>query len=221
MLPGYPLFLKDDQVFCMVGFLRKTCFYGLLIVSGWVCLGGQAASAANELASTPLSSGTTISPTSSAMPAVTLSTEPFVSPLSKGKFKIVSGFGKRLVPGDETKKMEIHEGIDIAVTPGALVRAARSGKVLFAGFSKMYASRADKTDQNHLVIVRHADGMSSRYVHLDSLRIRPMQEVASGQVLGTASASDEWTEPVLHFEIREANGKPVDPKPLLLPELKL
>jgi len=172
---------------------------------------------ADQPYATPSSSVTVSSPssTSSAMPAVTLSTEPFVSPLGRGKMKIVSGFGKRPVPGDATKT-EMHEGIDIAVTPGALVRASRPGKVLFAGFSKAYASRADKTDQNHLVIVRHADGMSSRYVHLDSLRVRPMQEVASGQVLGTASESDEWTAPVLHFEIREANGKPIDPKPLLV-----
>jgi murein DD-endopeptidase MepM/ murein hydrolase activator NlpD len=199
--------------------MRKTLLFSSLTL-GLAGLGIRCACAADELPyATPVSSAAAaspvaLSPTSSAMPVVALSTEPFVSPLGKGKFKIVSGFGKRPVPTDATKT-ENHEGIDIAVLAGAPIRAARSGKILFAGFSKAYASRIDKTDQNRLVIVRHADGMSSRYVHLDSLRVRPMQEVTAGQVLGTAAESDEWTESVLHFEIREVNGTPVNPRPLL------
>lgn len=198
----------------MFYFVRDSFIYASLVVSGLICLGVRPTSAADESYSTPSASITVVSPTSSAMPAVMLSTEPFVSPLGKGKIKIVSGFGQRAVPGDAVKT-EMHEGIDLAIAPGSPVRAARSGKVLFAGFSRTYASRADKTDQNRLVIIRHVDGMSSRYVHLDSLRVRPMQDVVAGQMLGTAAASDEWTEPVLHFEIREANGKPINPEPLL------
>ena len=41
--------------------------------------------------------------------------------------------------------------------------------------------------------------MSTRYVHLNSLKIQPRQMVTSGQVIGTTAESDEWTEPVLHF----------------------
>jgi murein DD-endopeptidase MepM/ murein hydrolase activator NlpD len=188
------------------------------VLGSWVVLSfsSGALGASDQPFALPFSSATlTTSTDTLTAPAVIISTEPFVSPLGKGKIKIVSGFGKRHVPSDAVK-MEVHEGIDIAVTPGTLVRATRSGKVLFAGFSKAYASRADKTDQNHLVIVGHANGMSSRYVHLDSLRVRPMQMVVAGDVLGTASASDEWTVPVLHFEIRQASGKPVDPRPLIM-----
>lgn len=146
--------------------------------------------------------------------------EPFLSPVGKGKVKVVSPFGKRPVPTDPTKtKMEMHEGVDFATAPGTPVRVARSGQVLFAGFSKAYASRADKTDQSHLVIVRHADRMSTRYVHLNSLKVRSMQEVLAGDIVGTAGESDEWTEPVLHFEIRAANGKALNPK-LFLAEVK-
>jgi len=70
----------------------------------------------------------------------------------------------------------------------------------------MYVSRADKTDQHRLVIVRHADGMSSRYVHLKHAACETGQDVQSGQVLGVLAESDEWTEPVLHFEIRDLRG---------------
>lgn len=113
--------------------------------------------------------------------------------------------------------VENHEGIDYAADPGTPVRVARAGKVLFAGFSKVYASRVDKKDQSRFVIVRHADGKSSRYVHLATLRVRPMQEVKAGDILGTAAASDEWTSPVVHFEIRAADGVAVNPAPLLAP----
>ncbi len=95
-----------------------------------------------------------------------------------------------------------------APVPGPIVRASRSGKVLFAGFAKMYASRTDKTDQSRFVIIRHPDGKSTRYVHLSGLRIKPGQDVKQGQPIGVLAESDEWTEPVLHFEIRNVQGQP-------------
>jgi len=145
--------------------------------------------------------------------AALLLDEPFVNPFGTKKPKIVSGFGKRDIPNQPAPEM--HEGIDYAAPAGTVVRAARSGKVIFAGFSKMYASREDKTEQNRFVIIRHADGKSSRYVHLNVLRVRPGQQVQSGQPIGVLAESDEWTEPVLHFEIRDVQGQPVDPKKMI------
>ncbi len=138
---------------------------------------------------------------------------PFARPVSAkigGKTtKVVSGFGKRKVPGSD--QVEPHDGIDFVVPPEANVKAAQDGKVLFAGYSSAYVSRADKKDKNHLVIIQHADGKSTRYVHLERLRVRPGAQVKTGDVIGTTSNSDEWTVPVLHFEIREANGKALNP----------
>lgn len=141
--------------------------------------------------------------------------EPFVSPVGALKGRIVSRFGQRRVPGDPVK-LEWHHGIDLRVKPNDPIRASRSGKVIFVGYSKTYVSRQDKTDQQHLVIVLHKDGKSSRYVHLNLLKVRPLQEVQAGDVLGTAVESDEWTEPVLHFEIRDASGKALNPEKLLV-----
>lgn len=137
---------------------------------------------------------------------------PLPSRVKSGVVKIVSDFGLR--PGPD-QKPENHEGVDFAAPPGTPVKASRSGKVLFAGFSKSYTQRADKKQQNRLIIVRHADGMSTRYVHLGTLKVRPPQEVAQGDVLGTVDASDEGVTPVLHFEIRDAGGVPLDPMSLL------
>ncbi len=163
---------------------------------------------------TVLSSATLMGSTTGAA----LLEEPFVNPFGTKMPKIVSGFGKRDVPATlltqgTTGQMlkEVHEGVDYRALTGSAVRAARSGKVIFAGFSKMYVSRADKTDQNRLVIIRHADGKSSRYVHLSALRVKPGQDVLSGQVIGMLAESDEWTEPVLHFEIRDLRGQALDP----------
>jgi murein DD-endopeptidase MepM/ murein hydrolase activator NlpD len=173
------------------------------------------------LSSAPLTGSTT----------AMLALEPFVNPFGTKLPKIVSGYGKREVPAQLLAAVasstgaagalppsanaaisEVHEGVDYRAFPGSAVRAARSGKVIFAGFSKMYVSRADKTEQHRLVIIRHADGTSSRYVHLNALHVRPGQDVQSGQVLGVLAESDEWTEPVLHFEIRDIRGQPMNPK---------
>jgi murein DD-endopeptidase MepM/ murein hydrolase activator NlpD len=184
----------------------------------WICglflMGGLCA-----LGSRPLRADAPLEVAGSSGPAAGME-EAFVSPLGAGKGKIVSRFGKRQVPGlNDPTKTEMHEGVDMPLLPGDPIKAARSGKVLFAGFSKAYVSRADKTDQAHLIIIRHADGKSSRYVHLNALRVRPGAAVTSGQVIGTGSESDECTVPVLHFEIRDPAGKPMDPEKLLT-ELK-
>ncbi len=151
--------------------------------------------------------------TGSATGSLLLANEPFINPFATKKPKIVSGFGKRTIANQPLP--EIHDGIDYAAPAGTVVRASRSGKVIFAGFAKMYASREDKKEQHRFVIIRHADGKSSRYVHLNVLRVRPGQDVKQGQPLGVLAESDEWTEPVLHFEIRNVQGQPVNPVTLI------
>lgn len=161
--------------------------------------------------------------------------EPFVDPIASKKRKVISGFGKRSVPGYLLKGAaapvistpvapssstpgaatasvtEPHEGIDYAAAPGTPVSASRRGKVLFAGSSKQYMSRKVKNLQSKLVIIRHNDGMSTRYVHMATLKVKPGQEIEAGVVLGTVASSDEWKEPVLHFEIRDVKGQALDP----------
>src|SRR5262245_25983968 len=99
---------------------------------------------------------------------VVISTEPYANPFGTKMPKIVSGFGKRNVPpallvGATIQALaEVHEGVDYRAFPGSAVKAAKSGKVIFAGFSKMYVSRTDKTDQSRFVIIRHPDRKSTR-----------------------------------------------------------
>lgn len=131
--------------------------------------------------------------------------------LSMAKAKIVSSFGSRKIE----EISETHEGVDIAAPVGTSVRSVREGKVIFAGFSKLYCSRKNKEDKYQLIILLHPDGKSSRYVHLTNLKVKPGQTIPAGQVLGVLAASDEVMTPVLHFEMRGKDGKPQDPKPYL------
>ena len=146
----------------------------------------------------------------------TVVVEPYVWPVAKkldGKaVRIVSVFGTRKSPKDNSP--EVHEGLDFGVPVGTPVKVSRSGRVIFAGFSKMYVQRADKKQQNRLVIVRHSDGSSTRYVHLNIPKVKPPQDVKAGQVIAVVAESDEREEPVLHFELRDKAGRAVNPVPL-------
>ena len=182
-------------------------------VSAWVVLGAIVLDIGVSWGLETPVSVSNVELTASATGAALMANEPFINPFGTKKPKIVSGFGKRVIPNQPLP--EAHDGIDYAAPVGTVVRAARSGKVLFAGFSKSYASRTDKKDQRRFVIIRHIDGRSTRYVHLSGLRVKPGQEVKIGQPIGVLAESDEWTEPVLHFEIRDVQGQPMNPVTLL------
>jgi murein DD-endopeptidase MepM/ murein hydrolase activator NlpD len=109
---------------------------------------------------------------------------------------------------------EPHDGVDFAVPEEAAIRASRSGKVIFVGLSSAYAGRKDKKEKNRLVIIRHDDGLTTRYVHIEHLHVQPGKQVAAGDILGTVADSDEWPGTVVHFEIRDPNGRALDPQPL-------
>src|SRR5262245_57852976 len=117
-------------------------------------------------------------PNEEVQPPVELFQWPVSTRIGGRKIQIVSKFGKRKVPGTELQ--EVHSGIDFALPEESHVRAARSGKVLFAGFSGDYVSRKDKKEKHRLIILRHEDGKSTRYVHLNRLKVKPGEEVFAG-----------------------------------------
>lgn len=106
-----------------------------------------------------------------------------------------------------------HRGVDLAATapgtaPGATpVRAAAGGVVRFAG---PVAGRS-------LVVVVHADGVSTEYEPLDP-RVRAGQHVAAGTVLGLAAGAHGRCAPgrCLHWAARRG-GRYIDPLALLRP----
>lgn len=106
---------------------------------------------------------------------------------------VTSGFGSRWG--------RMHEGIDIAVAEGTPVRAAAAGSVIYAGWMSGYGN---------LVVVDHANGLSTAYAHNSSVAVAVGQSVAAGEIVSYSGNTGNSTGPHVHFEVR-VNGSAVDP----------
>jgi hypothetical protein len=117
-----------------------------------------------------------------------------------------------------------HQGIDILADRLIPVVAVADGKVRWLHDG----SRGNRCCD---VAIRHDDGWSSRYFHLNNDTpgtddgravgiapgIRRGARVVAGQLIGWVgdSGNAEATVPHLHFELRRPDGRPVDPLPSL------
>lgn len=99
-----------------------------------------------------------------------------------------------------------NDGVDIAASAGADVRAAASGEVVYAG--------NELTGFGNLVLVRHADGWVSAYAHAESLLVKEGDRVVQGQTIARAGATGSVSSPQVHFELRRGRS-PVDPAQFL------
>ncbi|MEG3792582.1 peptidoglycan DD-metalloendopeptidase family protein [Lysobacter sp. CCNWLW3] len=102
----------------------------------------------------------------------------------------------RYVAGEPTK-----QGIDIAGSSGAPVRAASDGVVVYSG--------SGLVGYGELIIIKHNDAWLSAYGHNRNRLVNEGQLVKSGQQIAEMGRSGAARD-MLHFEVRY-NGKPVDP----------
>lgn len=112
---------------------------------------------------------------------------------------MTSGYGYRIHP--ISKRWEFHHGIDLRAKVGTRVYAVKSGKVIFVGWNGGYG---------RLVIVRHANGFTTRYGHLYKIHVNHGQRVSKGTTVGLSGNTGYSTGPHLHFEIRY-RGKSINP----------
>nr|EES53545.1 MAG: peptidase M23B [Leptospirillum ferrodiazotrophum] len=94
-----------------------------------------------------------------------------------------------------------HDGIDIAAPIGEKVRAAWSGKVLFA---RSY------TGYGRLIILSHGNHLYTLYGHLDRLYAREGEHVPAGKVLGTVGRGGTKGKSTLFFGVTH-RGHPMSP----------
>ncbi len=99
------------------------------------------------------------------------------------------------------RKRLFHAGIDIAAPKGSPIKAAMSGKVIYAGRRSGYGK---------LVIISHSNGYSTRYAHCSSILVKKGQQVKQGQLVARVGATGVATGNHLHFEVRK-NGKTLNP----------
>jgi len=128
-----------------------------------------------------------------------------LAPRRKGTFKLPlnapmsSRFGYRVHPifGDT----RLHTGLDFSAGAGRPIRAAGSGRVVWAGPRGGYGN---------LVVIDHGNGLATLYAHQSRLDVTVGQKVTTGEVVGLVGSTGFSTGPHLHFETREL-GTPADP----------
>jgi murein DD-endopeptidase MepM/ murein hydrolase activator NlpD len=94
-----------------------------------------------------------------------------------------------------------HRGVDIAALSGSPIFAARSGRVVLAGWYGGYGLT---------VILDHGGGLQTLYAHASAVLVRPGQQVRAGQLIARVGSTGVSTGPHLHFEFR-IHGRPVNP----------
>lgn len=112
---------------------------------------------------------------------------------------ITSYYGPRISP--TSKRLRMHEGIDIGARSGTPILAAADGRVTFAG---------KKPGFGNFVQIDHGYGIETFYAHAKGLFAKKGQVVTRGTLIASIGNTGASTGPHLHYEIR-VNGTPVDP----------
>jgi murein DD-endopeptidase MepM/ murein hydrolase activator NlpD len=84
-----------------------------------------------------------------------------------------------------------HSGTDVAASQGTALRAPAAGVVSFAA--------ADLYLTGGTVLLDHGHGVSSVFLHLSRIDVKPGQRVAQGQTLGAVGATGRATGPHMHW----------------------
>lgn len=105
-------------------------------------------------------------------------------------YVLTSPFGYRVHPiyGD----WRFHSGVDLACSEGTPIYAARSGKVISAGWND---------SMGYYVQINHGDGFSSIYMHMTHFVVSSGEYVSQGEVIGYVGSTGDSTGDHLHFGI--------------------
>ncbi|HEU5187006.1 MAG TPA: M23 family metallopeptidase [Candidatus Saccharimonadales bacterium] len=103
-----------------------------------------------------------------------------------------------------------HRGLDIMQKTGTEIRAVKAGEIIFSGYRN-----PDDKEEGHgqIVYIKHSDGWTALYAHMDSIAIEvtqsPDKTVEKGQVIGTVghTGNASANAPHLHLEIGEPGDK--------------
>jgi murein DD-endopeptidase MepM/ murein hydrolase activator NlpD len=113
---------------------------------------------------------------------------------------IMSTYGMRVHP--VTGQRQMHYGIDYRAHPGTNVHAVASGTVIVSSYDSISGNK---------VAIRHADGSSSWYLHLQKRLVKKGQQVKSRQVIGISGSTGRVDGPHLHFAFKNAKNQWINP----------
>ena len=112
---------------------------------------------------------------------------------------IGSPFGRRFHPIFHEWRM--HEGVDLHASCGTPIRSAAAGVVKSVSYD---------SSGGHRLVIAHAGGLTTHYLHAQGYRVHRGQKVARGQVVGTVGSTGWSTACHLHFGTK-LNGRLVNP----------
>ncbi|MBI5427697.1 MAG: LysM peptidoglycan-binding domain-containing M23 family metallopeptidase [Nitrospinae bacterium] len=95
-----------------------------------------------------------------------------------------------------------HDGVDIGAREGTSILAAADGKVMFSGWGP--------TGYGMIVIVKHANHLTTLYAHNSKNLVKKNARVRQGQKIAEVGQTGRATGPHLHFEVRN-DTHPRDP----------
>jgi hypothetical protein len=129
---------------------------------------------------------------------------PFRRP-SQGR--VSSEYGVRRYYNGVFAENYYHRGIDYAAPTGSPVIAPAAGRVVLVG------RVADGFElHGNTIGIDHGQGVSSIFIHLNSISVREGDQVQPGQTIGTVGNTGASTGPHLHWGVY-VNGVAVDPGP--------
>lgn len=98
-----------------------------------------------------------------------------------------------------------HHGLDFKAPTGTPVRLPFAGRVSRVNWSRRI--------NGGCVEVIYNDGRLARFLHLEAVapEMQPGAQAAAGTPVGTVGSTGRSSAPHLHYEVRNAEGKPLDP----------
>ena len=112
--------------------------------------------------------------------------------------RVSSNFGRRY--------LRKHEGIDIAAPKGNNIYPTAPGVVSFVGWQNGYGK---------VVIIKHYNGLESLYAHCSKIVAKKGSRVHRGSIIAKVGQTGNATGPHVHFEIRDKNSDPINPRVFL------
>ncbi len=115
-------------------------------------------------------------------------------------YYVSSGFGYRIDP--ITKLHTPHRGLDFVGSSKEKIFSPSPGKVILARWF---------SDYGNAIVIDHGYGVTTRYGHLASIKVKEGEKINDGQIIGIQGNSGRSTGSHLHYEVRYRNI-PLDPK---------
>jgi murein DD-endopeptidase MepM/ murein hydrolase activator NlpD len=121
-------------------------------------------------------------------------------------YPVDSPFGYRQLPWEEQGRL--HAGVDIAAPSGQAILASADGVVVRVGQDSGYG---------RFVELKHAEGLTTLYAHMNAFApaIVSGAAVKAGETLGQIGSTGTSTGAHLHFEVHDAQDRPMNPEMFL------